>query len=700
MSNIIKKISVTTFVLFIFCSVFLTITKVSAQVIVTNAITSVFSYDLQLGSEGQDVLNLQKFLNAEQSTAVAMSGAGSRGNETTTFGGMTKAAVIKFQNKYSISPADGYVGEVTRTKINELYPKTDFNKPYPQTITNTTTVTNTTTPQAQGGEITMCQLVELLINADAIAENKIEQARKIAGPDCISTNLANDPYKIPTLSISSSTTPSSNVNYSSSYDLAVDSGIGMNYSSFLGDMNSLRDSIVSSGDSSDNTFVGQKSLGAVRSYALFAAGALTNINSSTTIASATTATSTTTTSSSSTMPVRTNSSRTGIVGNVHALTENVPPAKIEGKNTYNIGVLSKLMSSTTQAVELINKLECDFNLAGNQEFGGKLLSPGVYCVSGDISINNTLTLREKGMYIFRALGNLNTSNTFNISTSSGLFPSVALTEPNVGFDDNGMPPYSIFWAPTGSVNIASNTIFLGTIISKTSNVTMGEFAEIPEGRILTGKSVSLNKNLIIVPPDPIKLTVVIGGKGHGSVSGPHFLCSSDKETPSTSATTTALDGKTQGCKTYYTSGETVTLTADSVSSEKPAWVGCKSESNPGGTVSGNSCTIKIEEDTEIKVNFSLDSFGGIIVPFEAAFLGPVGLVIRAPCITTPGFLMMVVGKEPGMFVTREIRNPEAFIPFAPVIGTLEDYNETSCYAGGGLFRIVEDMKLGLKGVGL
>lgn len=73
--------------------------------------------DLQQGSSGSDVMALQAFLNASADTRVSASGAGSPGMETSTFGPATKAAVIKFQVKYMITPAAGYVGPVTRAKI-------------------------------------------------------------------------------------------------------------------------------------------------------------------------------------------------------------------------------------------------------------------------------------------------------------------------------------------------------------------------------------------------------------------------------------------------------------------------------------------------------------------------------------------------------------------------------------------------------
>jgi len=85
-----------------------------------------------LGSRSDEVMKLQQALNNDSDTAVALSGAGSKGNETTFFGPATKAAVAKFQVKYGISPAAGYFGPLTRAKMNSLFasaPVTPVNPP-------------------------------------------------------------------------------------------------------------------------------------------------------------------------------------------------------------------------------------------------------------------------------------------------------------------------------------------------------------------------------------------------------------------------------------------------------------------------------------------------------------------------------------------------------------------------------------------
>lgn len=91
------------------------------------AVTAKFLRALNIGSIGSDVLNLQKFLNASGFT-VAASGPGSPGNETTTFGSRTRAALIKFQIAKSIiknaaEAGAGTVGPKTRAAINALLGK-------------------------------------------------------------------------------------------------------------------------------------------------------------------------------------------------------------------------------------------------------------------------------------------------------------------------------------------------------------------------------------------------------------------------------------------------------------------------------------------------------------------------------------------------------------------------------------------------
>lgn len=87
-----------------------------------------WNQNLKIGSAGDDVLSLQKILNCDTDTVIAITGPGSKGNETSSYGKLTALAVVKFQQKYAaeiLAPSGlitgtGSVGGMTRAKLNSL----------------------------------------------------------------------------------------------------------------------------------------------------------------------------------------------------------------------------------------------------------------------------------------------------------------------------------------------------------------------------------------------------------------------------------------------------------------------------------------------------------------------------------------------------------------------------------------------------
>lgn len=90
---------------------------------------------LKLGASGLEVKELQILLNKDPETQVAKTGVGSPGRESTYFGSLTKAAVIRFQTKYAretlyaggISFPTGVVGPLTRGQLRKLYSSSNTN---------------------------------------------------------------------------------------------------------------------------------------------------------------------------------------------------------------------------------------------------------------------------------------------------------------------------------------------------------------------------------------------------------------------------------------------------------------------------------------------------------------------------------------------------------------------------------------------
>jgi peptidoglycan hydrolase-like protein with peptidoglycan-binding domain len=84
-----------------------------------------FTINRQLRDTGDDILHLQQYLNTHGFT-VAQSGPGSPGMETTRFGLLTYAALIKFQQAHAakiltqvgLTSGSGYFGPATRAFVN------------------------------------------------------------------------------------------------------------------------------------------------------------------------------------------------------------------------------------------------------------------------------------------------------------------------------------------------------------------------------------------------------------------------------------------------------------------------------------------------------------------------------------------------------------------------------------------------------
>jgi peptidoglycan hydrolase-like protein with peptidoglycan-binding domain len=72
---------------------------------------------MQLGYSGPCVRTLQTILNA-RGFIVSTTGAGSPGNETNYFGPATTNALARYQASVGISPAVGYFGPITRTRMS------------------------------------------------------------------------------------------------------------------------------------------------------------------------------------------------------------------------------------------------------------------------------------------------------------------------------------------------------------------------------------------------------------------------------------------------------------------------------------------------------------------------------------------------------------------------------------------------------
>ena len=98
------------------------------------------------------------------------------------------------------------------------------------------------------------------------------------------------------------------------------------------------------------------------------------------------------------------------------------------------------------------------------------LTPGVYCITGAVSINNVITLSGDGVYIFRMGGALDT-----------VAGSIVTLAGNAKADN-------VFWVPVGATTLGANSHFAGNVLSNAAT-TVSTLVTM-DGRILSNGAVT------------------------------------------------------------------------------------------------------------------------------------------------------------------------------------------------------------------
>lgn len=168
-----------------------------------------------------------------------------------------------------------------------------------------------------------------------------------------------------------------------------------------------------------------------------------------------------------------------VSGDVGSPSQTVDPVQTAGFTNYKSGaILSNALAAVQVAIADANSRPCDVNSGAGINLGGMTLAPGVYCYAGSITITGTFTMNGPGLYIFR------TSSTLDTSANS----IVAL--------NGGASASNVFWVPTAPTTLGANSAFIGTVMTTSAAITMGDMATLQNGRVLSASAVTLRNNVI------------------------------------------------------------------------------------------------------------------------------------------------------------------------------------------------------------
>jgi hypothetical protein len=168
-----------------------------------------------------------------------------------------------------------------------------------------------------------------------------------------------------------------------------------------------------------------------------------------------------------------------VTGDVGSPSQTTDPTQAAGYFNYKSGkILSDALGDLQLAITDANGRACTVNFPGGIDLGGLVLTPGVYCATGAISITGTLNLSGNGVFIFRTASTLN-------STANSI---VALT--------SGASDANVYWLPVGPTTLGANSVFKGSILGQAAAITLGDNANLQNGRVLTAAAVTLANNKI------------------------------------------------------------------------------------------------------------------------------------------------------------------------------------------------------------
>lgn len=473
----------------------------------TSGVSYTFTSNLKMGSTGTDVLNLQKVLNMSADTQVAVSGAGSPGNETSYFGPATKAAVIKFQNKYAsdiltpvgLSVGTGYVGASTRTKLNAM-----------STGSTTTGTTTGTTPVVSVG-------TGLTVSAAAQPANglAVESASRLAFTKFTLTAGTDGDVVLNNVTVERQGL-SNNAAFSGlvlidedGTQLGLAKTLNSNNQATIGEATTIK-----SGTSRTFTIAGNMAAsndaraGEVAAIALVSVNTSASVMGSLPIVGASHTINATLAIGSATVERGTLDPNTSSTKEVGTTGYTFSAVKLTAGSAEDITVKSIRWNQSGTASS--NDLENVKVVVDGTEYATKVSSDGKYYsatfgsgiviakgLTKDISIKGDIvsgSARTVIMDIYKDTDIYVTGNTFNYGITGSATQSGTVTDASSLFPASGSPWYdaSAVTVGTGSLNVsATNDVPASNIADGASNVSLGSFEFDVRGEAITWSSLAL-----------------------------------------------------------------------------------------------------------------------------------------------------------------------------------------------------------------
>jgi len=190
----------------------------------------------------------------------------------------------------------------------------------------------------------------------------------------------------------------------------------------------------------------------------------------------------------------------GDIGTNLGTTTGFDPLNVTGEIHLSPDVSTGICASDVNTVyNDLNAMPYDTQLANPTLFGNEMI------LNAQVYLLNAATILTGNLYL-DAQGNSDAVFIFHIT---GAFSTVINAQVIL---TNGAQAKNIFWKVVGAVDIAANTDFVGTIVSKDGAISLGNASTL-EGRALTTNgAINTNSTTVTMTPGCSNVTTAVSEK--------------------------------------------------------------------------------------------------------------------------------------------------------------------------------------------